>query len=159
MMDKWAQKVNRIIEHALVSIFGLLVLDVLWQVISRYFIGSGGSFTEELARFSLIWLTILGAAYLNGQRGHLAMDFLLRKLPDDRRRSRSIVIEILMMVFAIVVMIIGGGMLVYSTLHLGQRSSVLQIPLGCVYSIVPLSGLLIVFFGLNNIAHFRKSTG
>lgn len=152
-MKKIYAYVNRTIEALLVIIFGLLVLDVLWQVFSRYLIGRSSSFTEEFARFALIWLAILGAAYLNGQRGHLAIDFWMKKLPLARQRRRKVVIEIMMLAFAFVIMVIGGGNLVYLTLSLGQKSSALNVPLGLVYAIVPFSGLLIIFYSIYHISH------
>ncbi len=143
---------NRIIETLLVVIFGLLVIDVVWQVVSRYVVGQSSSFTEEFARFSLIWLTVLGAAYINGSKeGHLSMDFLLSKLTADKRAKRQKVIQILMAFFALIIMVMGGGNLVYITLTLGQISSALQVPLGFVYAIVPISGLIIIFFSFYNI--------
>ncbi len=148
--------INKIIETLLVLIFSLLVIDVVWQVVSRYVIGQSSSFTEEFARFSLIWLTVLGAAYINGQNeGHLSMDFLLSKLPPHKKASRQKVIQALMAVFAIIVMVIGGGNLVYTTLSLGQMSSAMQIPLGYVYAIVPACGLVIVFFSWYNIRNLN----
>ena len=146
------KSINRVIEILLIGIFGLLVIDVLGQVISRKILGQSFTFTEELARFALIWLTILGAAYLNGQREHLAMDFWLNKLPPDKRMARLRIIELVMAAFALVVMVIGGGNLVYTTLRLGQTSAAMNIPLGFVYAIVPFSGLLIIFFSLHNYA-------
>lgn len=144
---------NKIIEGMLVIIFGLLVLDVVWQVASRYIIGQSSSFTEEFARFSLIWMTVLGAAYINGQKeGHLSMDFLLNKVPPKWKYKRHRVIQVVMAVFALVVMVIGGGNLVYITLKLGQLSPALLIPLGYVYAIVPLCGLLIIFFSIFHIS-------
>lgn len=157
-MKKIYTTINRIIEYFLVGIFALLVLDVLWQVISRYLVGRSSSFTEEFARFALIWLAILGAAYLNGQRGHLAIDFWVKKLPPDRQKRRMVIIELMMLVFAFVIMVIGGSNLVYITLSLGQKSSVLEIPLGLVYAIVPFSGLLIIFYSIYNIYHPREAT-
>jgi TRAP-type C4-dicarboxylate transport system permease small subunit len=145
--------INRIIEYLLVGIFALLVLDVLWQVFSRYVIGRSSSFTEEFARFALIWLAILGAAYLNGQRGHLAIDFWIKKLPAKQQQRRAIIIEVLMLLFALIIMVIGGSNLVYITLSLGQKSSVLDIPLGVVYAIVPFSGLLIIFYSIYHIIY------
>ncbi|WP_086475567.1 MULTISPECIES: TRAP transporter small permease [Arenibacter] len=143
---------NKIIEGMLVLIFSLLVLDVVWQVASRYIIGQSSSFTEEFARFSLIWLTVLGAAYINGQpEGHLSMDFLLGKLPPKRQYKRHRVIQLIMAVFALLVMVIGGGNLVYITLKLGQVSPALLLPLGYVYAIVPLCGLVIIFFSIYHI--------
>ena len=156
-MQKTYNLLNKIIEGLLVAIFGLLVIDVVWQVLSRYVVGQSSSFTEEFARFSLIWLTVLGAAYINGQQeGHLSMDFLLLKLPEAKRKRRQKVIQIAMAIFALVVMVIGGGNLVYTTLRLGQTSSALHLPLGYVYSIVPLCGLIIMFFSWYNVKQLNS---
>lgn len=151
-MEKTYRFLNTAIEWLLVTIFSLLVLDVVWQVISRYVVGKSSSFTEEFARFALIWLTVLGAAYINGQKeGHLSMDFLLSKLPESKRHGRQKVIQVVMALFALIIMVIGGGNLVYTTLSLGQISSALNVPLGYVYAIVPLSGFIIIFFAIYNI--------
>ncbi|MFT6000419.1 MAG: TRAP-type C4-dicarboxylate transport system permease small subunit [Neolewinella sp.] len=144
------QTLNRAIEFLLVLIFSLLVLDVLWQVFGRYVLNQSFSFTEEFARFALIWLTILGAAYLNGRQEHLSMDYWLNKLSPAARAKRLKLIELFMLVFAFIVMVIGGGNLVYTTLRLGQLSAAMQVPLGFVYAIVPVSGLLIMFFSIYN---------
>ncbi|AWW00048.1 TRAP transporter small permease [Arcticibacterium luteifluviistationis] len=151
-MQKTYTFLSKSIENILVAIFGLLVIDVVWQVASRYIIGQSSSFTEEFARFSLIWLAVLGAAYINGQKeGHLSMDFLVTKLPPKKQVARKKYIQLFMILFALVVMIIGGGNLVYITLKLGQTSPALHIPLGYVYAIVPVSGLLIIFFCIHRI--------
>jgi TRAP-type C4-dicarboxylate transport system permease small subunit len=153
-MTKLYHAINRFIEYFLVIIFALLVLDVLWQVFGRYVLNQSFSFTEEFARFALIWLSVLGAAYLNGKREHLAMDYLVRKLTPERRKKRMLMIELFMFVFALIVMVIGGGNLVYTTLYLGQISPAMHISLGYVYAIVPISGLLIMFYA---VYHSRTS--
>ena len=56
-------RLNRLIEGLLIVIFGLFVLDVLLQVFARYVLNQSYSFTEEFARFALIWLAVLGAAW------------------------------------------------------------------------------------------------
>ena len=157
-MEKTYQLLNKAIETFLVLIFSLLVLDVVWQVVSRYVVGQSSSFTEEFARFALIWLTVLGAAYINGQKeGHLSMDFLLSKLPLEKQKKRQKIIQFIMAIFALVVMIIGGGNLVYITLKLGQISPALLVPLGFVYAIVPISGAIIIFFSIYHIKRTLKS--
>jgi TRAP-type C4-dicarboxylate transport system permease small subunit len=61
----------------LVTIFmGVLVLNVLWQVISRFIVGHPSSFTDELAGFLLIWVGLLGAAYATGQKQSICRGFL-----------------------------------------------------------------------------------
>lgn len=157
-MQKIYNILNKFIESLMVVIFGLLVVDVVWQVVSRYVVGQSSSFTEEFARFSLIWLTVLGAAYINGQKeGHLSMDFLLTKLSAEKRNGRQKVIQVFMALFALIVMVIGGGNLVYITLSHGQTSSALHLPLGYVYALVPVCGLIIIFFSAYNIKKLNFS--
>lgn len=156
-MEKTYKNLNRGIEIILITIFALLVLDVLWQVFGRYVLNRSFSFTEEFARFALIWLSTLGAAYLSGRREHLSMDFLIRKLNPENRSKRLQVIEMIMFIFALLVMVIGGGNLVLTTLQLGQVSPAMNISLGVIYSIVPMSGLLIMFYSIYNISHFRTT--
>lgn len=143
--------VNRFLEMVMILIFALLVLDVLFQVFSRYILGTSFTWTEEFARFSLIWLTIIGAAYLNGKREHLSMDFIYQKLSESNKRKAAILIEALIFLFALSVMVIGGFNLVYTTLHLEQLSGTLRIPLGYVYAIMPFSGMLIMCFSVYHI--------
>lgn len=150
-------KVNRILERFLIIIFSLLVLDVLFQVFSRYILGTSFTWTEEFARFSLIWMTILGAAYLNAKREHLSMDFVYQKLSASNQKKASILIEVFVFLFALIVMVVGGLNLVYTTLHLEQLSGTLRIPLGYVYAILPFSGLLIMCFSVYHISNIYSN--
>ncbi len=150
-------KVCNIIEMVLISIFGLLLVDVLLQVFSRYILNTSFTFTEELARFSLIWLSILGAAYLSAKREHLSMDFLYQKMGVKSQKKALIFIELCVFLFALCIMVIGGINLVYTTLHLEQLSGTLRIPLGYIYAILPLSGLLMMCFSVYHFAKIRTN--
>jgi TRAP-type C4-dicarboxylate transport system permease small subunit len=131
----------------LVTVFmGVLVLNVLWQVASRFIIGHPSSFTDELAGFLLIWVGLLGAAYATGTKQHLAIDLISRKMSDKSKIRHNILINCLIISFAIIVLIIGGGNLVYITFHLKQISSALQVPIGYVYLVIPISGVFIIYY-------------
>ena len=133
----------------LVTIFmGILVINVLWQVASRFLLGDPSSFTDELAGYLLIWVGLLGAAYATGQKQHLAIDLLSAKLSDKGKKLQTLFINIIIAVFALVVLVIGGGNLVFITFYLGQISSALQIPVGYVYVVLPLSGLFIIYYAV-----------
>ena len=139
-------KVNKIIERFLVVILVGMVLNVIWQVFTRFFTSSPSAFTNELARYLMIWLGILGAAYISGKQEHVAIDFFVKKLNNSLRRFIDRFVLLSILGFAFFVMIIGGINLVYITLKLEQYSPSLQIPLALVYSIIPISGLLIIFY-------------
>lgn len=133
----------------------LMVLSVLWQIFSRYLVQNPSSFTEELSRFLFIWIGILGAAYASGQQTHLAIDILPPKLNPPNRMKLRIGINILIILFSLTVLIIGGGNLVYVNYLLGQSSAALNVPLSWVYIVVPISGLLVIYYKINEIIHSK----
>lgn len=145
-MVKLKSVVDKALSVILVTLMALLVIDVLWQVFSRYVLNNPSSFTEELARFLLIWVGLLGASYAAGKKMHLAVDILPTKLEGRRRRYLVIFILAATILFVLTVMVFGGIRLVTITLYLGQTAAALQMPLGYVYLILPISGLLIAFY-------------
>ncbi len=130
----------------LILLMAAMVLNVLWQVWTRFVLRDPSSYTEELARYLLIWLGLLGAGYGVGHRVHLSIDLLRARLPQRGRLRLEFLIEILILLFAVAVLVVGGSRLVSMTLFLGQVSAALQIKLGYVYLALPLSGCLIAFF-------------
>ena len=151
------QTIDTILEKFLAAIMAILVVDVLWQVISRYILSSPSSFTDELAGFLLIWVGLFGAAYVAGKNEHLAIDLLLQKSGPARKKFLEIFISICIILFSILVLVVGGTWLVYTRFTLGVKSAALEIPLGYVYIVLPISGLLIVFFTIDNSKHFLNS--
>ena len=145
------KQVDKVLAYAVIFLMAAMVINVLWQVTSRYVFGAPSLFTDELANFQLIWVGLLGAAYATGQGAHLAIDLLPNKLVGRKKRNLTILINLLVIVFAATVMIIGGIRLVYITLSLDQLSATLQVPLGYVYLVLPLSGAFIVYYALTNI--------
>ena len=144
------EKIDKVIEILLISIMSILVLDVLWQVFSRYVLSAPSSFTDELAGFLLIWVGMLGAAYVAGKNEHLAIDLMLQKLKGVKKRRLQTFINTLVGLFALFVMVFGGSWLVYTRFYLNVKSAALALPLGYVYLIVPLSGLLIIYYTIDN---------
>lgn len=143
--------VDRVLELAVATVMAVLVLDVLWQVFTRFILLDPSSWTEELARYLLIWVGLLGAAYAAGRRMHLALDLLPAKLTGASQKRLEVFIELCAFAFALFALVIGGIRLVMVTLVLGQTSAALQIPIGIVYLVVPLSGLLIMFYSACHI--------
>lgn len=154
---KLRKVIDNILGKFLVFIMSVLVIDVLWQVFSRYILNAPSDFTDELAGFLLIWVGLVGAAYATGTKQHLAIDILPSKLPPEKRRIVDIIINIFIFLFAVSVLIVGGTWLVYTRFYLGQLSAALEIPLGYVYLVLPLSGLLISYYALDDIATILKS--
>ncbi len=149
------QQIDKVIATILVAIMSILVIDVLWQVFSRYVLSAPSSFTDELAGFLLIWVGLLGAAYVAGKNEHLAIDLMLQKMSGVKRRRLQIIINTIVGVFALFVMVIGGIWLVYTRFYLGVKSAALALPLGYVYLVVPISGILVIYYAIDNSLNLK----
>ena len=156
-MKKFQHKLNSVLEVFLVILMAVLVIDVLWQVFSRYLLSSPSSFTDELAGFLLIWVGVLGAAYVAGRKEHLAIDILLQKSPPARQRLLLYLIHSLIFLFALSVMVTGGMVLMYTRFVLQVKSAALQLPLGYVYIVLPISGLIIMYYEVLHIISLTRS--
>ena len=150
------KRIDRALERLLVFLMAFLVIDVLWQVMSRYVLVSPSSVTDELAGFLLIWVGLLGAAYVSGKNEHLAIDLLSQRLSPAHRKWLRVAIALVVFLFALFVLVIGGAWLVYTRFRLGVTSASLEINLGYVYLSVPLSGLLIAYYALDDAASLSK---
>ena len=145
-MEALKNKIDYLLGNALVVIMGFMVINVLWQVFTRFILADPSSYTDELARFLMIWLGVLGAAYVSGKNLHVAIDVIPMRSTSSRRRRMNIMVDIMIILFAFAAFVIGGSRLVYISIVLGQHSPSLQIPMAFVYVVIPISGLLIVFF-------------
>ena len=156
-VTRYTRVVDRALGWTLVLLMGVAVMNVLWQVFTRFVLADPSSFTDELARYLLIWIGLLGASYAAGRQMHLAIDLLPSKLTGRPKFYLTAVIEFCVFLFALSVLVIGGIRLVALTLTLGQTSAALHVPLGYVYLVLPLSGLLIMFFSVGAVLRQRAA--
>lgn len=149
--------IDKILEKALIAILGIMLLSVTWQVFSRFVLKAPSTVTDELSSFLLIWLGMLGAAYATGQRLHLAIDLLPQNRVEKNRLFYDGFVYLSVFLFALVVMIIGGIRLSWLTFSFEQTSATLEIPLGVVYLILPISGILICYYCIHLFIITKKS--
>jgi TRAP-type C4-dicarboxylate transport system permease small subunit len=131
-----------------VLIMALLVICVVWQVFSRYVLNAPSTFTDELARFAMIWVGLLGAAYTAGAQRHLSIDLFTHRLTGRLRQANVVVVNLLVMAFAAGPMVWGGWRLVARVAATGQVSPAMQLPMSYVYLVLPVSGGIIIYYSL-----------
>jgi len=134
----------------------LMVVVVTWQVVSRYALGDPSQWTEEVARMLLIWVGLLGGVYAYREKAHLGLDLLHQRVGDAGKRRLDVISDVVCGLFALTVLVIGGGALVQLTWELKQTTAALGIPMAWVYSVLPLSGVLIVVYSLASLLGYDK---
>jgi len=150
-MQKAIDAIDFVLTRFLILLMALIVLAVTWQVFTRFIIKDPSSFTEELARFLLIWIGVLGASYALRTRSHLGIDLITERVGQRGKMILQLFIYTIIILFATAVLIVGGIRLVELTFSLNQISAALGIKMGYVYTVLPLSGVLMVVYSLNFI--------
>ncbi|KPJ65405.1 MAG: hypothetical protein AMJ43_10810 [Coxiella sp. DG_40] len=124
----------------------VLVLDVVWQVFTRFILKNPSSWTEELATFLMIWVGLLGASVALNRGAHLGIDYFTLKLPPQKRLYTELFAFFCVAVFSLLVLVIGGIDLVRITLQNNQVSPALGLKMGHVYLALPISGFFLVLY-------------
>jgi len=160
-MTRLVKWVDAALSWLLITLTVVMVLDVSWQVFTRFILKDPSSFTEELATFLLIWIGLLGSAYALRQKAHLGIDILTIKMKPETRYIWEFLIYSVVIIFSVLVLIWGGIRLVNITLYLNQISAALRVKMGYVYSVVPITGFLMIFYSMFFIAdaykHLKKN--
>jgi TRAP-type transport system small permease protein len=121
-----------------------MVVSTLIGVADRFVIGSGLPWPEELARFLLIWSSLLSAAVAAKHQAHFRLTFILDRLgPIWACIIDGITIGSLLLVA-------WQGILLVDIFHF-QTSPALGIPMSFVYAAVPASTILISLYILRNM--------
>ena len=120
----------------------LMVVIVFANVVSRYYLHASLAWSEEVARFMLVWLVFIGSflAYIHDE--HLGLDILVAKLPATVRKIVAFATNMLIL-FALYAVMEGGYLLMRD--NFDWLSSAAEIPQGYVYFIVPFTcGLMML---------------
>lgn len=147
-MIKARKCVDKCLEVFFVIAFSLMVILTTYQVITRYVFSKPSAYSEVLAKYIFIWLIFIGTAYVFGKREHMAILFVKEKFSERNQIIIDMITETITLVFIIIVLLIGG----YSqaVLQLGQQDATLPVSVGVIYSVAPISALLIIFYTVLN---------
>jgi TRAP-type C4-dicarboxylate transport system permease small subunit len=139
---------DRSLEALVVVVMAVLVLDVSWQVFTRFVLRDPSTWTDELATFLLIWVSLLGAAVALRRGAHLGMDYFVERLTPRRRLYVEVFAFFCTALFSLSVMTVGGATLVVRKLQLQETSPALGLDLGYVYLALPISGFFLTIYSI-----------
>ena len=140
-LDRLSRGVNRWTEFAVFGLGATMAAVVAVQVFFRYVLNQSLFWSEELARFQLVWLTFLGAAVAYRRGAHPGIDALHARLPPAWRRATTVLVHgVSAALFA--VMIVYGAQFAYFVRN--QISPALGLPKWIVFAVIPVGGALLL---------------
>ena len=139
---------ERIVRWILVGFMFVSVGSTFGQVIFRYVFNNPLIWTEEAARYSLIWMTMLGAAVATRMLAHIAIDTLLNRFQGKVRQRIGLVLDVMVLGFCALLLWFSLKLTVVS----GQAVSTgLKISMAWVYAAMPTGFFLMIIFLLERI--------
>ena len=142
--------INKVLGTVCIVLFAIMVIVGTYQIVTRFVFNSPSTVSEELLTYTFAWMAMFATAYVFGKRDHMKMTFVVDKLSPEKRKILDIVIEVLIIVFAVAVLIYGGFTIMDLTMT--QKTASLGVSMGVIYSVMPVSGILIAVYGVLNIA-------
>jgi TRAP-type C4-dicarboxylate transport system permease small subunit len=141
MLDALSRELNRAAEWAMAVLLAAMTLLTGAQIAGRFLFGYSIFWSDELARFLLIWIAFLGMSIGVRRGAHPGVDSLARALPPGIRRAVTGVAFACCLLFFLV-MVGHGTLLALRTW--AQRSPSLGLRMGIPYLAVPVAGLLML---------------
>ncbi|MFF0830803.1 TRAP transporter small permease [Brevibacillus sp. NPDC003359] len=145
-MGNLVSKINSILRFFIIALLAIMVIAVFLQVLFRFLLDQPLAWTEEVARYLLIWITFLGSAYAMSIKAHIGTEYIQKYL-SPRMNKLVLVIAALCSLIFFLVMVQQGYVL--SARSMTQTSPTLLVPMGYVYMVIPISGALLIM----NVIH------
>lgn len=147
-------KLKVFIDKTLLIVTGVLLTAMavlsIWQVAARYVLNTPSTTSEEIIRMLLIWFALTSAAYVFGQKKHIAILFIREKFNPKMQIVIERLSDIILLIIALVLMIWGGIKVV--SLTLSQTAPSTGISMAVMYGALPVSGIFIIFYAIHSLA-------
>lgn len=137
-------------QAALALMMMVMATLVFVNVVSRYVFGDSLNWSEEVARYLMIWITFIGAGLAMREGKHVAIEYVQGLLPRRAQPWFRALIGLVILGFLAVLLVVG---IQFSEFAWRQRSPVMQWPMGAVYLAIPIGALL---FALHFLAVIRE---
>jgi TRAP-type C4-dicarboxylate transport system permease small subunit len=131
---------DRLVEWAVITAFlGFVALSFI-QVVLRYGFGRPLTWSEEICRYLFVWVVFVGAGVAARYNGHIALTFLVDRLPAGPRRGLAVIMGMLSLGMLLLVFVWQGWIL--TTVSMRQESPATGLPVGYAALAIPVGGLL-----------------
>ena len=143
MVARCLQKVSAVVEILCLFMFVVMCACLTIQISGRYLFERSFFWAEEIARYAMVWIVFLGAVAATYRHAHTRIEFFAGLLPKMGQRAAYILVTALSIVFLVAITVASSNMLWLGTI---MKSTALGIPMIMVYSALPVSAVLMIFY-------------
>lgn len=149
--------IDKVVRWIVIVLMLVMTVTVSMQILFRYVFNIPLGWSEEVARFSFAWVSFFGASALMRVREHINVTVFLGRFP-PRLRAGAVLVANLCGLICVYFFLIGGISL--TTNEWRQLAPAMQIPMGWVYLVIPISaGLMAIWIVIQTIESAMKLRG
>jgi TRAP-type transport system small permease protein len=152
LLLSWSNRINHWSERALFGLMLAMIFFTTLQVITRVFF-TALSWSEEITCFLLVYASLVGAAVAFKRGSHIAVTFIVQRLPAGSRKALAVLVHVLGIGFFGVIACYG---VILMKVESHQTSPAMMIPMVWVYLIFPVLGGIIILHLLAAIGQTLK---
>jgi len=152
-----SRRMNWLVERVCVGLLALLILDVWLGVLVRYVLPLQWTFTEELARYLMIWMALIAVSSGISHREHIGVLILFERFPPVVRKWLAVAFDLIAFAFFALIFFYGLG---FVERGFSRFTMISGIPKGYPFIGVPLAaGLACVQLSLVAVHDFFAEDG
>lgn len=141
-------------ETVVTCLMAIMVGTIILQVFFRFVLNDPLAWSEELARYSLVWITFLGAAVAFRHGGHIVIDTLVMMLPRGAQSILAWVVDVLIVVALLILLVQGLKIMEVTS---GVTATMLEIPMSWVFAAIPVSAAIMLAYQVERTIRKIKS--
>ena len=130
--------IRRVVDALVVVLLAVIIFAVFYQVVLRYVVSRPPRWTEELARYCLVWMVLLGSSVCIRKGKHFNVDAVTGFMSNKAVFVLAIVLNLLIGMFLVYVIQYGIPVTIRG---LGAVSPAMQIRMALVYAGIPIAGV------------------
>jgi TRAP-type C4-dicarboxylate transport system permease small subunit len=139
------------------TLLSAMTLIILWQIVSRADPALNSPWTEEIARMLLVWFGMTGAATGVRRGSHIAIEFVVQRVPRGLQRFAAFLVSVLTLSFSLFLVV--EGVALAKGCWTDAMSATL-LPRGpFVYLAIPVASCLFVLYSLEGLLRLLAGEG
>lgn len=132
---------NVVIRWVLAALMLIMTVLIGWQVMARFIIGDSLTFSEEVSRFVMVWLVIVGAAYA-AKNGRLMKVDIVEHMLSGKAKQTVIMIAGLLSIVFYLVLVVFGFFIVNAVSY--QLTPATEVSMSIPMAALPVGGILLI---------------
>ena len=154
-MKRFYDSLEKSLRIALLVLVSGIVVTTMLQIVARFILMVSIPWTDELARYLMIWASFVGLGVAYRKKELICVEFFREKLPSHLLKVALLISDLLCSIFAIVIVIYGVKLCFQ---NVGQASPSMRISFGIIYAIIPIGCLLYLLFAFESVFSYFRAT-